>query len=384
MCKSPQAVILGANHHNTYGIVRALYKIGIKPIVVIPEKNGKVFFHNSRYIYKVVYLSKDKIVDWLLKLGKQCEIKIPIYVSSDGLSELVDRNRVLLNEYYYTPGTSSPGRLSQIMDKQEMGKIAESVGLKLPLNSQILTLDNNESNLDTINFPCIIKPLKSINGSKNDIKICNSKEEFISKIQDVNCKDVQVQDFIDKDFEYQLIGLSLDNNTIIIPGVTRLLRAASPYTNTGIVRIENIDNYENIPLEKVSRFLGKIGYVGSFSAEFLRDKQGQDYFMEVNFRNDGNAIVVTAGGVNLPKIWNDYNKGRKVIAEKHRIIKCATAIPFFAMLSMARNDLKSFLKYLIRPHVFMDISFTDPIPFIIQLGRLFKMIASKIIRTLKR
>ena len=37
--------------------------------------------------------------------------------------------------------------------------------------------------------------------------------------------------------------------------------------------------------------------------EFLRGKDGKDYFMEINFRNDGNSISVTEAGVNLPYIW---------------------------------------------------------------------------------
>ena len=43
--------------------------------------------------------------------------------------------------------------------------------------------------------------------------------------------------------------------------------------------------------------------------EFLRGKDGKDYFMEINFRNDGNSICVTASGMNLPYIWYLYNSG---------------------------------------------------------------------------
>jgi predicted ATP-grasp superfamily ATP-dependent carboligase len=46
-----------------------------------------------------------------------------------------------------------------------------------------------------------------------------------------------------------------------------------------------------------------------FSVEFLRGKDGKDYFLEINFRNDGNAIAVTESGTNLPYIWYLFNIG---------------------------------------------------------------------------
>ena len=39
---------------------------------------------------------------------------------------------------------------------------------------------------------------------------------------------------------------------------------------------------------------------------FVRDNEGNDYFLEINMRNDGNAYCVTSAGVNLPYIWCYY------------------------------------------------------------------------------
>ena len=46
----------------------------------------------------------------------------------------------------------------------------------------------------------------------------------------------------------------------------------------------------------------EIGYDGLFDVEFLQDKDGKLYFMEVNFRVDG-AIYKVTPGVNLPAEW---------------------------------------------------------------------------------
>ena len=56
--------------------------------------------------------------------------------------------------------------------------------------------------------------------------------------------------------------------------------------------------------------------------EFIRDKEGNDYFLEMNFRNDGNAYCVTSAGVNLPLIWveskgqaNNYKKSNYILSQ---------------------------------------------------------------------
>ena len=59
-------------------------------------------------------------------------------------------------------------------------------------------------------------------------------------------------------------------------------------------------------IEKVEKFIREIGYKGLFSVEFIRDAVGNDYFLEINMRNDGNAYCVQCAGVNLPNIWYKY------------------------------------------------------------------------------
>lgn len=44
-------------------------------------------------------------------------------------------------------------------------------------------------------------------------------------------------------------------------------------------------------MNTVRYFIRDLGYSGLFSLEFIRDKSGKDYFMELNMRNDGNAYA---------------------------------------------------------------------------------------------
>ena len=148
----------------------------------------------------------------------------------------------------------------------------------------------------------------------------------------------------DTGFHRQAIGVSVDRfvarrgRTVVIPGVTRLIWASSESSNTGIVEIDGFDKYDDIPLDRVRSFIRATGYSGSFSVEFLRDKEGRDYFMEINFRNDGNAIVATAANVNLPAMWWEHATGGSVRKPNGKRFRKAVAIPFWSMLTVARRQ----------------------------------------------
>ena len=97
--------------------------------------------------------------------------------------------------------------------------------------------------------------------------------------------------------------------------------------------------------------------------------------MEINFRNDGNAIVVTAGGVNLHKIWWEYNTSQQQYQiNRSQIRQKAIATPFWSMLPCARKEHSIFkmIRFSIRTKVFMDFTLSDPKPFFYQIHKKIK------------
>jgi len=64
------------------------------------------------------------------------------------------------------------------MNKLEMNKLAEKHGLLVPKSFVInlVEVENIEKRIDEfdISYPCIIKPLQSIDGTKSDISICSN------------------------------------------------------------------------------------------------------------------------------------------------------------------------------------------------------------------
>lgn len=140
---------------------------------------------------------------------------------------------------------------------------------------------------------------------KSDIYVINSKGELDEVLKTIQSDRIQIQRYIDKDIEFQLIGCSLDaGQTIIIPGFTNIIRQPKT-TNTGYLLYSPIEQLQ-FDMESVEKFIRTIGYSGLFSVEFIRAEDGKDYFLEINMRNDGNAYCVESAGVNLPYIWTYY------------------------------------------------------------------------------
>ena len=211
-----------------------------------------------------------------------------------------------LEQWYNLPSVKL--NIAECMSKEEQSKIAAECGFCLP---QSRVFKKNEKVIWN-KFPCIIKPLKSVLGKgKADIKISNSIGELKSDLESVFSEKVQIQEYINKKMEFQLIGCSLDaGKEVIIPGYTTIIRQPDN-TNTGYLKYSPINEF-SFDIEKAKKYLNRMGYSGLFSLEFIRDYSNEDFFLEINLRNDGNAYCVKTAGVNLPYIWVYYQTFHKM------------------------------------------------------------------------
>lgn len=303
---SINVVVIGAVHHNTLGVVRSLGEAKIKKdniiVFLVGAENKKNIVSTSKYLKKdnIIFLETDSEIVEKLDLIAVDKVKRVIICCSDGSAEEVIKNNERLKEFFYCPSTKID--ISHLMEKEEQTKIAIACGLKAPYS----TILNNENYKEWNKFPCIVKPLKSIIGDKSDIKILNNLDELSEIVNSEKKLNLQIQEYLKKQFEFQLIGCSLnDGNDVIIPGYTNIVRQPKN-TNTGYLKYSPILNFE-FDKESVLKFLKTIGYNGLFSIEFIRATDNADYFLEINMRNDGNAYCVQSAGINLPFLWCFYN-----------------------------------------------------------------------------
>lgn len=297
-----KVIVVGGNHHNTLGVIRSLGRQGIAPIVIVTSGGKSSFVLKSKYIKEGYYLPGSKSAIAFMKTrfadGSEKPIVIPCH---DAIASEIDQQQNVLSQYFYLHGTNEQGKITSLMDKNRMGELAIKVGLNVPetkVFSEVCEIFNHN-----IEYPCITKPLSSKDGSKNDIVICRNQNDLINFFSRREGRSFVVQKYINKKYEYQFIGCSINSGAnIIIPGVAEILRP-SKASNTGFLRYKPLDNSYTESLNKAFDFIKSVGYSGLFSMEFMRGLDGRDYFMEMNFRNDGNAIAVTNAGVNLSYIW---------------------------------------------------------------------------------
>lgn len=368
-------IVIGGDHHNTLGVIRSLGEKGLRPVALIVKRDGKTFVGKSRYISSLHIVREDAdIVPYLLSHLKESSKKSVVICCHDASSSEIDLHFDELKQWFYLPGSNKQGQITHLMNKKVMSELAESCGLFIPKSQypSHLPLEENECV-----FPCIVKPILSKAGTKEDIRICYNITEVNDAVSRVGIDNVQLQEYIDKDFEYQLIGCSTGKD-IIIPGVSRILRPCKG-SNTSFLHYETItDGFCDI--SKCREFIRRTGYKGLFSLEFLRDKNAQDYFMEINFRNDGNAICVTAAGVNLPYIWYLNCIGESYNVEKNADVSSKYVLPDSAEFRLLLTKQISFLQYIddiCKTDKFMEFDRKDIRPFWYMLQLKFQNLWNK-------
>lgn len=362
-------IVIGGNHHNTLGVIRSLGERKIKSDVIIHDCK-KSFVVHSKFVRKKYLCTKDVIVQILIKEYAIENNKHIIICCSDISSSIVDLNKELLSERFILPGCIEHGRITSLMDKYIMSNIAVGCGITVPVS--VTTNVADLSTRDDIVYPCILKPLLSIKGTKKNIHVCSKRKELLSIINSIDNIHYQIQQFIEKEFEFQLIGCSLNyGKDVIIPAVSIIIRNGKN-TNTGFLKIVPVTGFENI-IELSKSFIKKIGYQGLFSMEFLRGKDGSDYFMEINFRNDGNAYSVTASGTNLPYIWIMQNSNFE--KEVNRIEQPVYIMPELSdikLIMLGKLKLTTWIKDINRTKSFLLFNRHDIKPFLFKLIYLIK------------
>ena len=305
------AIVIGANHHNTLGVIRSL---GEKSVVVhlILVGNSGSFVLKSKYIsYSRIVKSKDDVIDCLIENYSSSSDRIVLFPCNDKIAEVLDVNYSRLSQRFILPNiNNSPNQISISMSKDYMQEVARESGLTTP---KYRVLHQNEKLPDDIAFPCITKTLKSVGGSKSDIIVCHNHKELVKAIKPEN--DYLIEDFIEKDYELNVLGCSLDHgNSVYVPGVIRKIREW-PHKK-GSSSFSEVCSLEEYGLSKdiIDKFIRSLKYEGLFSIEFV-SKDGVNYFLEVNLRNDGNGYISTSMGLNLPYIFYSYSLTHTVPAE---------------------------------------------------------------------
>lgn len=371
------AIVVGGDHYNTLWIIRSLGLAGYLPIAIIVTEDGrKSFVSHSKYLLKYYIIHDEKQLINLLLNDIKIENRTIILSSSDIAADILDRHFNELTKRYILPNCSNmQGNISMWMDKKRMCEKASQMGFLVPSSTEIdLTKNSILSENNNICYPCIVKPLKSSEGTKHEFKICYSSSELYTtlvNLKKTSCSSVIVQEYIKPDYEISILGMrSRKADLNLVPGVLIKAKTCKSIWNLGMPAYAYIDKVFNKLVDKkiVDNYLNDLDYEGLYSIEYFV-KNNRAYFLEINLRVDGDLFVYTTAGVNMPAIWAAINYSENRTDLSYQITRNRTygmtEISYLKYLDW-RHPLKNIKEWL-NTDCYSIFSWKDISPFLFKL-----------------
>ena len=296
-------VIVGRDNSNTLGLVRqfgpyvdnlhvVLWDRFIRPLSSVVASKFCKSFHWEPTLKGAI--------DYIEANYKDKNSNVFIVPSGDLPAEAIDQRHDELNPFFFIPGTKEQGLLTRVLDKNRMCKLASELGFIVPGSKEIR---GKSTEIDGVNYPCLIKPTKHGIYTKTSFKTrkCKSKDELLTFLAqlDENCF-YQVQEYVEKESEVLTYGFRLENGMTKTFGILHRLRGGENTDTTFGYISPDEPAYIDHKLEE--KFLEEIGFTGLFSFEYGVNNS-KPYFFEVNLRNDATAYWFYLAGVDVPAIW---------------------------------------------------------------------------------
>ena len=298
-------LIIGGDHHNTLAVARCLKRnnCDIKLLIHDNKNKDKVCIRHSNCVTSIDYVEDSE--HGILKMLREYEFrnKTVLFPCSDLAAYTIDAYYNELYKKYIIPGfKNQPGKVCLLMNKWEQKKLAERNKLPMAKTWIISQVRGFFCIPDDIIYPCIIKPIKSIDGKKSDIRVCENEIE-LKDLYEYYIKEkyneLIIQQFLKKQYEVCAYGCLLENGELAC-GIVEKVREWPPKGGGSLTlaKFINDDRIERLN-EKVTSILFSEGYRGQFDIEYFVCED-DIYLNEINFRHSGNGYALIKNNVNSP------------------------------------------------------------------------------------
>lgn len=303
-------ILFGEGNYNTLGVLHCMAAKGIEVFLLLIG-SGKRLLHGevlgyskyARYGHSVV--TEQEGLEWLFAHQSDFPQGTVIYPTSDSAETLLDAHYNSLCAHFHFPNCSKQGEVTRLMEKDVQTALAAQYGIR---TLQSMYTNNADCDLGKVSYPCMVKPLVSISGSKGDMRVCDNREELDDALASAkHTKEFIIQQYIQNEADLLFLGIRLPNGEVWLPSLVKKPGVSSTGEYTHAIVTTAIS--EHLPeLEAVSSFVSTLNYVGPFSIEFGLEK-GKNYFFEINLRNDGTSHYPLASGVNIAYVYYRACKG---------------------------------------------------------------------------
>lgn len=304
-----QVIVFGKESYNTLGVIRGLGEHGVSVFLLMHKTSSLIQYCGlSKYVSaeKKVNSVEDGVRYLIKEYPASMEEKTVIIPTGDHVASELDKHYKELSERYWF--SNAKGHLAEIMDKKIMTQCAAKAGLPVP---QTVAYTCGETLPEGVVFPCIIKPAKSIAGSKEEMRVCKSYDELRIAVSvfEKNHK-VLLQQYISQEYEVLLLGSRCPDGKVFLGGVFKKQRWFLQW-NAGSFGLITANYNQWFDKNKVEAFLEKLDYVGPFSIECGVEKN-VPYFYEINLRNDGTSHYFDSLGFCNAYAWAMECMGKTV------------------------------------------------------------------------
>lgn len=323
-------VVFSRNYATALSVARSLGAEGfvVDLVASVNKEGNSEISAASKYIRNSVEIISGKsnehgkklLVDelkhyWVL------ENKPLLFPIDDYTASVADEYKDLLADIFIMPNIDGgKGSIIEHMNKSVQEQLARDGGMNVP-KSWIFDLNKRIEIPEDMTYPCFCKPLESFSGTKSDIAKCNSYDELVIHLGNIQAKEskrsVMVQEFLNIDDEIDFSGLCLGDK-IIIPAIIRKTRVAEFEKGVTLAgRVHPFEEIDEATRAQITQTLKKFKYFGMFDME-LNIVGDKIYFNEVNLRSGGPNYAYYMSGVNLPAIFakEAFNLGHTEDEEK--------------------------------------------------------------------
>lgn len=297
--KKHKFIVIGGDAVNALGVIWGLGEVGIKSCVLGEwELRHHAALSKSKYVESVDVVQNNEEIYRILKekYGNE-EYKPFLFFTWEHHEAFIDEHYDELKDKFYFYNAGHQGSLNLLLSKSFQCELASKCGIRVPQHKVVPkgTLSHG------IPYPIITKTVSSdIPSWKRDMIVCYNEGELQKAYQKIEAESVIIEEFIEGVCEVDLKGFSINEGKEIF--FTHLKTWKKKEDNT--TNLMYFEPCKNDSLkQQLAQLIQKANYNGIFDAEFIQDKEGNLFFLEVNWRTGMYNYNHLLEGVDLPYLW---------------------------------------------------------------------------------
>lgn len=288
MCKMVKNIIILGGHIQALGLARQVNSVGVKVILIIPDKYSVAYFSNA--ISKTIFCRNTEELYQNICFYKTYEKETLLFPTNDEMIEFLVNYYDEFNKRFFM-GIPDPEIIEIFSDKRNTYQFCDRNQIPCPHSWYPDTLEEVKQIADKVDYPVIIKPSIMYSFHKLFGKKafrCDNKNELIQRVTDITkrfpLKNLLIQEFLSggPQYLYSYGTFAVDGISKAAVMVNRIRQNPMDFGNSTTFAITC-----DIPeIRKMAENILRITkYSGLAEIEFMYDTKFSIYkFIEINTR----------------------------------------------------------------------------------------------------